>query len=139
MDTIEAMVVTGETETESCCELFSSLPCDTGTEAHSPTFFVNQADITSQIQEQRELLANGATHVTDVRLKGQFVGNVNIVFSSRKKSRSYHTIEAVASTKSNLPLIIDDVTNFRVDVKSCVVFINLTTDTAADPPTLSVD
>ena len=131
------MIVTSEAETEGSGKLLSSLPCNTRTEAQCPTSCINQTEITSQISKQRELLADGATHVTDVRLKGQDVGGVGKLIT--EQICSLVLSETITSAESDLPLVIDDITNFRIDVKASVVLINCSTDTAADPPTLSVD
>ena len=42
--------------------------------------------------------------------------------------------EAILHAKSNCPLIVDVVTNFRSNVEMHVVFVHFCAKTAADPP-----
>ena len=70
---IETMVIAGEAKAESSGESISSSPSDTRTQADCPTRFVDQAEITCQIHKQGEFLSDGATNVTNIRLKAQIV------------------------------------------------------------------
>jgi len=119
------MIITGKAKTEGCSELFSSCPSNTGIEAHCPTGSVNQTEITSQIHEERELLADGAAHVTDIGFKGKIV--------SCNSSQSLVLCKTILYTESDLPLVIDDIAGFRIHTEMHVVVINLGTDTATNP------
>lgn len=139
---IETVVVAGKSEAEGSGESFGSSPSDTGTEGQSPTHGVfsavnrvAQIEVTSQIQEQGELLADGATHVTNVRLKGQFV---DCQFFLLAHNFELVLGEAVASTQSNGPMVVDVVANFRSDAELGVVLVKLGVDAATNPPTLSI-
>ena len=139
---IETTVVASESETESSGELIGSSPSNARTEAHSPTHgvfsgvdHVTKIEVTGQIQEQRELVADGATHITDVRLKGQVVDLHFVLFAQKFK---LGLSETVASTQSNGPMVVDVVTNFRSDAEMGVVLVEGSVDTTANPPILSV-
>ena len=125
---IEVMVVTDSTKTEGGGELLSSLPSDTGTEHHCKSLWsVEQCEVTSQIDKQRELLADGATHVTDVGFEEQGICG-----------EATNTAKIVFSTQGDLPLFVNAVTNFRGDRDFSVVLFNSSANTATNPH-LSID
>ena len=69
----EAIVVAEETDTAGHSPMLSSIPCDAGLKANSPTQFleVGNEDVTCQIQEEVELLNSGKI-ATDIRGNTQF-------------------------------------------------------------------
>ena len=121
------MVVTDFCEAESGSELLSGLPCDTGLERHGiVACVVKQTEVAAEVHEQRELLTDGATHVTDVRLQSQRVGGDSLF-------ENLGLIETVASAKSHLPMVVDHVTHLRSDGETRGILLNACTEAATDP------
>ena len=117
---IEVMVVTDFSEAESGSELFGGLPCDTRLECHGiVTGIVKQTEVAAEVHEQRELLTDGATHVTDIGLKGQ---RVDVACG-----------KTIVSTKSDLPFVVDHITHFRSDGEMSVVLLDASSKAATNP------
>ena len=119
----EIVVIASETKTECSRELVSGLPSNTRTEHHSITVTVDNTEIATKVDKQREFLSDGATNIADVRFK------IKLIIGA--KSTNVH--KGVVSTQSQLPLIVDHVTNFRGKFNSEGAFFGLCTDATADP------
>ena len=123
--TINTMVVSDLSKAESCCKLIRSLPSNTGLEGHGIGIpCIEQCDVTAKINEQRELVSNGTTHITNVWLEEEQVGRIR---DGGSKSFRFVLVETVIHAKSQLPLVVDCVTNFGSNVKSHVVLFHLST------------
>ncbi len=103
------MVKSEISETESSGEFLSSLPSNTGAEENAVcTFGIQQTEVTSKVNKQRELVTDSTTHITDVGFKDQCVSRNTTSFG-----------KSIVSTKSEGQRCVrNHVTNFRSDFKS---------------------
>ena len=127
VDTIETVVIASEAKAESSSELLGSSPSDARTETHSIAALVDQTEVTGQVHEQGELVADGAANVTDIRLKAQFVsGNF---FAQKVLVLG----EAIAGAKGYRPMVVDVVAKFGRDGEVGVILIDFGTDATTNP------
>ena len=127
LTSFKEVVIAQETEAEGSGELFSGLPSDTGFQASFPHLGAQQIDITNEIEEQGELVADGTTNVTEIRRSNETVDGC---FAQK---RIVKLSKLVLQTSSNSPGAIDVVTQFRGYHDLSTIVLDTKTGGAANP------